>query len=91
MTGDFAKAGAVLAGELATLAGAKFAGSTMAKTRIAQFISRLAPEERQGILNSTPVLKNFYERLTGQTTPGENAPKTKPLQLVQDKIKSLKK
>jgi hypothetical protein len=90
ITQDFAKAGLMLAGELASIGAIKGLGSTAAKTRIAQFLSRLAPEERQGILNSTPVIKNFYERLTGQTSPGENAPKTKALQATQDYLKNPK-
>lgn len=79
ITGDFAKAGIVLASELGTIVGGKILGSTAAKTRVAQFISRLAPEERQGILNSTPILKNLYERLTGQgatENPSEILPTT---------------
>lgn len=70
-TGDFSKAGLVLLGELGAIGGTKVLGSTASKTRIAQFLSRLAPEERTGILNSTPVLKNWYERITGQTAPVE--------------------
>ncbi len=69
ITGDFGKAGLLLAAQLGTIAGTKAMGSAYAKTRIAQFISRLAPVEREGILNSTPVLKNFYERVTGKTSP----------------------
>ncbi len=73
VTGDFAKAGIVLASELGGIAAVKAGGSTAVKTRVAQFLSKLAPEERSGILNSTPVLKNLYERVTGQA-----APKTPP-------------
>lgn len=86
ITGNWQTAGAVLLGEL----GLKAVGSTASKTRIAQFLSRLAPQERQGILNSTPALKNWYERITGQTSSGENAPKTKSLQAVQDFAKNPK-
>lgn len=71
VTGDFSKAGLVLLGELGAIGATKALGSTASKTRIAQFLSRLAPEERAGILNSTPVLKNWYERITGQTAPAE--------------------
>ncbi|MES2224133.1 MAG: hypothetical protein V4469_04350 [Patescibacteria group bacterium] len=89
-TGDWSKAGTLLAGQLTAIAAGKALSSTAAKTRVAQFLSRLAPEERQGILNSTPALKNFYERLTGQTTPGPDAPKTKTLQTIEDYIKNPK-
>lgn len=90
VTQDFTKAGLVLASELGSIAAIKGLGSTASKTRIAQFLSKLAPEERQGILNSTPVIKNFYERITGQTSPGDNAPKTKTLQKVQGYINNPK-
>ena len=90
ITGDFSKAGIILAAELATIAGTKALGSTASKTRIAQFLSRLAPEERQGILNSTPALKNLYERITGNVEPDINAPKTKTLQTVEDYLKNPK-
>lgn len=75
VTGDFSKAGAVLLAELGTIGATKALSSTYSKTRIAQFLSRLAPEERAGILNSTPVLKNWYERITGQTAPVEKPTK----------------
>jgi hypothetical protein len=74
ITGDYAKAGMILLAEIGTIAGAKALGSTASKTRIAQLISRLPSAERQGILNSTPVLKNWYERITGKTNPAD-APK----------------
>ncbi len=89
-TGDWAKAGTVLAAEVGTILGARALGSAASKTRIAQFISKLAPEERQGLLNSTPILKNYYERITGQTTPEPGAPKTKTLQTVEDYMKNPK-
>ncbi len=89
-TGDWSKAGIVLAGELGAIAGTKALGSTASKTRVAQFLSKLAPEERNGILNSTPILKNYYERLTGQQTPSPDAPPTKTLQTVKDYIKNPK-
>lgn len=84
MTGDFSKAGIVLLAQLGTIAGTKALGSTYSKTSIAQFLSRLPQAERQGILNSTPVLKNWYERVTGKVSPGETAPKTKALQYVEN-------
>jgi len=87
LTGDFTKAGLVLVSELGAIGATKALGSTYSKTHIAQFISRLAPEERQGILNSTPVLKNWYERITGQSSPGKDAPKKATLQSA-DSIKS---
>lgn len=65
LTGDFTKAGIVLASELGVIGADKILSSTATKTHIAQFLTRLAPEERQGILNSTPVLKSWYERLSG--------------------------
>lgn len=89
LTGNWTTAGKILLTELAI----KGAGSTASKTRIAQFLSRLAPAERQGILNSTPVLKNWYERVTGKVSPGEEAPKTKSLKTVETiggKINSFK-
>lgn len=89
-TGNWAKAGEVLASELAGIAVTKGIGSTASITRMAQFLSKLAPEERAGILNSTPVIKNIWERVTGQTTPAEGAPKTKTLQTVEDWIKNPK-
>lgn len=89
-TGDWSKAGLALATQLGIVAGTKALGSTASKTRIAQFLSRLTPEERNGILNSTPVLKNYYERLTGQETPSPGAPKTKTLQTVEDYMKNPK-
>ncbi len=78
-TGNYKTAAGVLLGELAVKAG----GSTAAKTRIAQFLERLGPEERQGILNSTPAIKNVWERLTGNVSPGEEAPKTAALKYAQ--------
>lgn len=86
LSGNWKSAGIILAAEVAL----KASGSTAVKTRVAQFLSRLAPEERQGILNSTPVLKNFYERATGQTSPGEGAPKTQALQATEDFMKKPK-
>lgn len=72
ITGDFTKAGAVLLSELGAIGATKVLGSTYSKTRIAQFLSKLPPAERQGILNSTPILKNWYERVTGQSSPNES-------------------
>jgi hypothetical protein len=88
ITGDWVKAGTVLATELATIGTSKLLGSTAAKTRIAQFLAKLDPEARRGILNSTPVLKQFYEGITGQASPDENAPKSKVLQYVEDYLKN---
>lgn len=90
-TGDWSKAGLLLASEIGVIAGTKAIGSTASKTRIAKFLASLDPQERIGILNSTPILKNYYERLTGQTTPEDiNAPKTKILQTIDDYIKNPK-
>jgi hypothetical protein len=89
-SGNWSHAGAILATEAVGLAASKGLASTASKTRIAQFLSKLAPEERVGILNSTPVLKNLWERLTGQVEPEAGAPKTKALQTVEDYIKNPK-
>lgn len=90
-SGDWSKAGIVLMSQLGGIGATKALGSTAAKTRVAQFLSRLGDQERIGILNSTPVLKNLYERMTGQTIPTDaNAPKTKILQSVEDYLKNPK-
>lgn len=80
-TGNWSAAVKILLAEIA-VAGL---GSTASKTRIAQFLSRLAPEERAGIFTSAPVLKNLYERLTGQVEPEAGVPKT--LQTIEDFLK----
>lgn len=90
-SGDWSKAGLALAAQLGSVAAVKGLGSTASKTRIAKFLSALSPEERIGILNSTPVLKNYWERITGQTVPTDpNAPRTRVLQSVDDYIKNPK-
>lgn len=76
ITGDFAKAGQVLLGGLVGTAGLKGLESTAAQTRIAKFLSGLAPEERAGILNSTPILKNLWQRFSGKTNVEEKIPGT---------------
>lgn len=86
-TGDWGKAGAILAAEALGQAAVKAGGSATVKTRVAQFLSKLAPEERNGILNSTPVLKNLWERLTGQKAT-ENPTKPEVLNTVDGFIKT---
>lgn len=69
---------ATAGGEAALKAGE----STPVITRVAQLLSKLAPEERQGILNTSPVLKNYWQRITGKELPSENAPQTRSLKAV---------
>ena len=80
ITGDYQKAGIALLAGLGGTALSKISGSTSVKTRVARFLASLAPEERQGIFNSTPVLKEYYQRITGNTSVDSNAPKTKALE-----------
>lgn len=79
-TGDWLRTGAAIVAEYGL---DKALGSTAAKTRLAKFLYRLAPEERQGVLNSTPVIKNWWERLTGNKSPEEGARKTRTLDYIQ--------
>lgn len=65
ISGDWAKAGLVLAGELTALGASKTVRSTAVQTRVAQFLNALAPSEKDNILRATPALKEYYQRLFG--------------------------
>ena len=58
MSGNWHEAGALLLGELAS----KAAGTTAAKTRVAQFVNTLGRSDRTSLLNSSPILKNVMTR-----------------------------
>ena len=83
LSGDWGKAGLVLAGEAGLLGLSKIGSSTAVQTKVAKFLDMLGPSQREGILNSTPILKNLYTRLTGKTQPSATTnapiPKTIPL------------
>ncbi len=83
LSGDWVNAGMLLAGEAGLLGLSKAASTVAAQTRVAKFLDMLGPKERQGILNSTPVLKNLYTRLTTKTAPPVGAEKTIPLKATQ--------
>lgn len=65
VTGNWAEAGKVLLGGLVGTGLIKASNSTAVATRAAKFLNALGPTEREGILRSTPILRNYYERLTG--------------------------
>ena len=62
MSGDWAKAGAVFVAGLGELGISKAADSPAVITRVANFLNNLGPTEKQGIIESTPVLKNYWDR-----------------------------
>lgn len=91
ITGNWAEAGKILIADLVATGAAKAAGSTAVKTRAAQFLNGLGPVERQSILNSTPALKNWYERLTGNKAPtNPDAEKTLPLKIATEPVQTAK-
>ena len=92
VTGDYVLAGKILLAEIGGTAVAKVGGSTAVQTRIAGFLSALGPVERRGILNSSPIIKDIYNRVTGGETPSAEAPTTKTLGAVEsvgNKMQSL--
>lgn len=64
-TGDYSQMIKELLTELTATAGMEAAKSMKVQTRIARILDILSPSERAGILRTTPVLKNLYERFTG--------------------------
>jgi hypothetical protein len=85
ISGDWAKVGTILATEAGLYATGKTLGSTKVQSKIGSFLMGLDAGQRQGILNSTPVLKEYWNRITGQDTPPAEAPKTIPKDIV-DKV-----
>lgn len=98
-TGDWSHVGTELLVEAGGALGLKGISSAAFQTRVAKLLNALGPTERQSILNSTPVLKSYWERMTGQQTPSPESPKTLPKTaldtisetsgVVSDKIKEL--
>ncbi|HEY1747819.1 MAG TPA: hypothetical protein VGG11_13790 [Xanthobacteraceae bacterium] len=68
VTGDMSKAGELLVGELGVGGLAKLAGSTAAKTRVAQFLNKVGTTQRAALLANNPVLRTLYQRLSGNFT-----------------------
>ena len=83
LAGNWGAVGAVLAGEL-LLAGAK-AGKVAMTTRIANFLHRLAPADRDAVLRGAPVIQNLWERISGRE-PISGGIKTPPIGLSLEDI-----
>jgi len=62
LSGDWSKAGAIFIAGLGELGASKLADSPATITRIAKFLNGLGQTERQGVIEATPVLKNYWDR-----------------------------
>ena len=99
LKGDWDSAGKKLAYAAALIAGSKGAASVRVRSEIArataqggdkifQFLRSLSPYQRGSILESTPVLKNYYQMMTGKNpVPGvlKNIRPGMNIQVVGDK------
>lgn len=80
ITGSWKRAGEVLLGELGVSAAGHLSQNPKVVRNVMNLLDNLAPQAKQGIFNSTPVLKNLYERLGGSPEAPTTAPLTKTAQ-----------